>query len=83
MLALFTILGTTLTVLQAFGKWGWLEKYEFLRSTWMPEAGCFLCLSFWLSIPVSLLYFTLWLFHVEFLLIPFTCAGLINIILRK
>jgi hypothetical protein len=79
--AVITILGVTITLLQCFDKWGWLDYYEFSRATWMPEGGCFLCLSFWLSIPVSFLYYVLWLYGAHWLLIPLTVAGIINILI--
>jgi hypothetical protein len=36
-----------------FIKWGWLDLYQVYRKEWMPEAGCYLCLGFWLGIALN------------------------------
>lgn len=71
---------TTFTLLQVFGKWGWLDVYEarYGHIRWLPSASCFLCLGFWLSIPVALLYWAACALHAQWLFLPFACAGAIN-----
>lgn len=65
------------TILICFKKWGWLDLYAaYRRVWWMPNADCYLCLGFWLSLLQVLLYGTLsghW-----YLLVPFCSAALTN-----
>ena len=41
--------GLVSAVLICLGKWGVLDWYQVKRKIWMPDAGCFFCLGFWLS----------------------------------
>lgn len=87
------ILLTTLTVMQCLVKWKFFDWYgaKYGHVKWSPDAGCFLCFSFWLAIPVAVVYIIcacighVWLFHywfyVPWLFVPFACAGVINFIM--
>jgi hypothetical protein len=77
---MLTILGVTFTLLTCFEKWGWIDLYTTYRKRWMPEGDCWLCLSFWISWPVTGLYYLLQMFHMEWVLIPFAVCALINLL---
>ncbi len=80
--ALNIILMSTFTLIECLKKWGLLDRYEAYRYKWMPEGGCGICIGFWLSIVVALLYaFASWL-QIEWVFIPFACAGIINYLIK-
>lgn len=41
---------TVSAVLFTLKKWDVLDWYSVYRKAWMPEASCYFCLSFWLSL---------------------------------
>jgi hypothetical protein len=73
------LLGIVITLLQCFKKWGWLDYYaaHYGHIKWLPDAGCYLCLGFWLSwIVLPFVIFLPW-----WILAPFAVAGFVNILL--
>lgn len=80
---LFYTIGITITLLACFEKWGWLDWYESIRKTWMPKGNCFLCLSFWLSMPVTALVYFAFMFQFHFFLVPLAVAGIVNLLCNE
>jgi hypothetical protein len=71
-----------LTIIQCLKKWGVLDYYsaKFGHLNWLPKADCYLCLSFWLTFITGPIYCLLSLYDLEFILLPFICAGIVNIL---
>jgi hypothetical protein len=69
------------TLLQCFRKWHWLEWYAIHKADYLPDAGCFLCLSFWLAAIECIILFYYFL-DPKFLIIPFCACALTNFIIN-
>jgi hypothetical protein len=44
------VVGLVSSLIIIAGKWGILDWYQVKRKMWMPDAGCFFCIGFWLSL---------------------------------
>lgn len=47
-------IGFVSAILICLIKWEWLDYYQVVRKPWMPDAGCYFCLGFWVSIILNL-----------------------------
>lgn len=73
----------TTTLILCMKKWGWLDWYIIHRPFWMPDAICYLCLGFWLSLIECLIIFSFGKGLLEYLFAPFCSAALINLLVNK
>lgn len=70
----------TITLIQCLQKWRFFDWYsaKLGHIRWLPDGSCFLCFSFWLSIPISALVVLAKSCGAEWTLIPFASAGTVN-----
>jgi hypothetical protein len=67
-------------VLICLYKWGVLDTYEAYRKSWMPKAGCFFCIGWWLS-WVVVVFLIFWELNLINVIIPFFSSVIIHFIM--